>query len=61
MCPPDSRFAYEKYPHVLKEIPWLAQTTVPFVAMHDHLADFFTKHLAPKHFFAMRDVIMNIP
>jgi hypothetical protein len=35
--------------------------TVPFVATHDNLADFFTKHLAPKHFFAMRDIIMNVP
>ena len=35
--------------------------TVPFVASHDNLADFFTKYLAPKHFFALRDVIMNVP
>ena len=34
---------------------------VPFVRSHDNLADFFTKHLAPKHFFALRKIIMNIP
>ena len=33
---------------------------VPFVRSHDNLADFFTKHLTPKHFFALRKVIMNI-
>ena len=27
----------------------------------DNLADFFTKYLAPKHFFALRDIIMNVP
>lgn len=35
--------------------------TVPFVASHDNLADFFTKYLTPKHFFALRDIIMNVP
>ena len=35
--------------------------TVPFVASHDNLADFFTKHLAPKYFFAIRDAVMNVP
>ena len=37
------------------------QITVPFVASADNIADFFTKHLAPKVFFPMRDIIMNIP
>ena len=32
---------------------------VPFVRSHDNLADFFTKHLAPKQFFALRRAIMN--
>ena len=35
--------------------------TVPFVASHDNLADFFTKYLTPKHFYALRDIIMNVP
>ena len=26
-----------------------------------NIADFFTKHLAPKSFFALRKIIMNIP
>ena len=36
------------------------QIVVPFVRSLDNYADFFTKHLAPKHFFAMRDTIMNV-
>ena len=34
---------------------------VPFVKTVDNLADFFTKPLAPKDFFRMRDIIMNVP
>eukprot|EP00965_Chrysotila_dentata_P219119 6190944-Pleurochrysis_carterae.AAC.1 len=34
--------------------------TVPFVASADNLADFFTKPLPPRVFFAMRDTIMNV-
>ena len=34
--------------------------TVPFVRSADNLADFFTKPLAAKPFFAMRDIIMNV-
>ena len=34
---------------------------VPFVRTADNLADFFTKPLAPRHFFRMRDLIMNVP
>ena len=33
---------------------------VPFVKSTENLADFFTKALPPKVFFAMRDQIMNI-
>ena len=33
---------------------------VPFVRSHENLADFFTKHLPGKTFFALRKVIMNI-
>ena len=35
------------------------QIVVPFVSTHDNLADFFTKPLAHKKFFALRDLIMN--
>ena len=34
---------------------------VPFVKTVDNLADFFTKPLPSKVFFAMRDQIMNVP
>lgn len=38
------------------------QLVVPFVSTHDNLADFlFTKPLVPKHFFRIRDKIMNHP
>lgn len=32
---------------------------VPFVATHENMADFFTKPLPPKQFFALRNRIMN--
>ena len=35
------------------------QIVVPFVSTHENLADFFTKPLVPKHFFKVRDQIMN--
>ena len=35
------------------------QIVVPFVSTNDNLADFFTKPLAHKKFFALRDRIMN--
>ena len=34
---------------------------VPFVRSHENLADFFTKHLPPKQFFNLRNVLMNVP
>ena len=34
---------------------------VPFVSTHENLADFFTKHMAPKRFFQLRKIIMNVP
>jgi hypothetical protein len=37
------------------------QLTVPYVNTMDNLADFFTKALEGKHFFRMRDAIMNVP
>jgi hypothetical protein len=36
------------------------QIRVPFVRTVDNLADFFTKPLPAKQFFAMRDMIMNV-
>jgi len=35
------------------------QLVLPFVNTHENLADFFTKPLEPKKFFAFRNVIMN--
>ena len=35
------------------------QIVVPFVATADNMADFFTKPLGPKQFFALRNRIMN--
>ena len=37
------------------------ELSVPFVRSCDNLADFFTKPLAAKAFFAFRDKIMNVP
>ena len=37
------------------------QLRVPFVATVDNLADFFTKPLPAKRFFALRDALMNVP
>ncbi len=36
------------------------ELTVPFVSTANNMADFFTKPLAAKQFFAMRDHIMNV-
>lgn len=35
------------------------QIVVPFVSTHENLADFFTKPLAPKQSFSLRNRIMN--
>ena len=37
------------------------QLVVPYVPTAKNMADFFTKPLPPKSFFAMRDRIMNVP
>ena len=37
------------------------QLRVPYVNTADNLAYFFTKPLAAKQFYAMRDQIMNVP
>ena len=33
---------------------------MPFVPTADNVADFFTKPLMGKHFFLMRDKVMNV-
>ena len=38
-----------------------ASSTVPYVRTADNHADFFTKALPTKPFYAMRDQIMNVP
>ena len=37
------------------------EVSVPFVSTMNNWADFFTKPLKPKVFFAMRKIIMNEP
>ena len=37
------------------------QLRVPFVKTTDNLVDFFTKPLPSKHFFCLRDILMNVP
>ena len=37
------------------------EVSVPFVSTTNNWADFFTKPLKPKIFFAMRKIIMNEP
>ena len=37
------------------------QLRVPFVSTVDNMADFVTKPLPPKHFWRMRNAIMNVP
>ena len=37
------------------------QIVVRYVNTTDNLADFFTKPLPSKHFFRMRDILMNVP
>ena len=37
------------------------EVSVPFVKTANNWADFFTKPLKPKVFFAMRKIIMNEP
>ena len=45
----------------VRELVELGCIEVPFVATVDNLADFFTKSLPSKRFFALRDKIMNVP
>ena len=45
----------------IRELVELGRIEVPYVATADNLADFFTKSLPSKQFFALRDIIMNVP
>ena len=45
----------------VRELVELGRLVVPFIATDRNLADFFTKPLASKRFFALRDRIMNVP
>ena len=45
----------------VRELVERGELVVPFVRTDDNLADFFTKPLAAKRFFALRDKIMNVP
>ena len=45
----------------VRELVEQQRIVVPYVATDDNLADFFTKPLMAKKFFAMRDKIMNNP
>ena len=45
----------------VRELVERGEISVPFVATADNLADFFTKPLPAKKFFAMRNAIMNYP
>ncbi len=45
----------------LRELIEQGRLVVPFVSTADNLADFFTKPLAARAFFALRARIMNCP
>ena len=45
----------------VRELVEQQRIVVPYVATDDNLADFFTKPLLAKKFFAMRNSIMNYP
>ena len=45
----------------VRELVERGEIVVPFVKTDDNLADFFTKALPAKRFFALRDKIMNVP
>ena len=45
----------------VRELVENLQISVPFVASQDNLADMFTKPLASRVFFPMRDRMMNVP
>ena len=45
----------------VRELVETGELVVPYVKTDDNMADFFTKALPAKRFFAMRDKIMNVP
>ena len=57
---------YQKVKHIerrhfyVRECVEDHKITVPYVNTLDNLSDFFTKPLQSKHFFGMRDAIMNV-
>ena len=45
----------------VRELVENGELVVPYVKTDDNIADFFTKALTAKRFFALRDKIMNVP
>ena len=45
----------------VRELVEQGELVVPYVKTDDNMADFFTKALPAKRFFALRDKIMNVP
>ena len=45
----------------IRELVELGELVVPYVKTDDNMADFFTKALPAKRFYAMRNKIMNVP
>ena len=58
---------HDRTKHIQRRHFWIRETVedmelcVPLVSTHDNYADFLTKPLAPKLFFALRALIMNEP
>jgi hypothetical protein len=44
----------------IRELVEAQRVVVPYVSTHANLADFFTKPLAGKNFFRLRNTIMNV-
>ena len=51
----------ERRHYFIRECVENGRLHVPFVATAENMADFFTKPLANKTFFHIRDKIMNVP
>ena len=51
----------ERRHYFIRECVENGKLRVPFVPTADNVADFFTKPLMGKHFFLMRDKVMNVP
>ena len=50
----------DRWHFYVRELVENKEIVVPHVKTDDNLADFFTKPLAAKQFFALRDKIMNV-